>query len=154
MEFDGLFRAGILAGEEFIVRFRAQPALDALDALVDRAHLLARISLVRKLIIVVPSIMVPTISTGVIVLPSGGIGLGFSVRIMGAAALLAFLLRAFVGTMPMNIKVNETWSADDPRADWKRLVKRWEFTGMFRAAVALLAFALLLVAVAVRIAWA
>lgn len=65
IEFVGLFLAGLLAGEEFIVRYGIQPALSALE---DRAHMLSRIALVRKLMIVVPSLMVPAFVVNVVAL--------------------------------------------------------------------------------------
>lgn len=42
-----LILLGLLAGEELIVRWGVQPALASLD---DRAHLQARIALVKRLI--------------------------------------------------------------------------------------------------------
>lgn len=145
IEFVGLFLAGILAGEEFIVRYGIQPALSALP---DRAHLLSRISLVRRLMIVVPAIMVPTVIAGILVLTTGGTGPGFVFRILGMAALVAFLLFSFLGTVPINIQVNDTWNADDPPTDWKKLVTRWESIDTFRSSAAILAFAFFAIAIA------
>ena len=51
-----LFLIGVLAGEELIVRYGLHPALSRLD---DRAHLLARQALVRRLRVVVPIVMLP-----------------------------------------------------------------------------------------------
>ncbi len=143
----GVFLAGILAGEEFIVRYGVQPALNSLD---DRAHMLSRLALVRKLMIVVPSIMAPTVIVAVIVAFSGGTGAGFIFRMLGVAALIAFLLFSFLGTVPINISVNDTWDVDNPPADWKQLVKRWVFIDTFRSTAAILAFAFFVIAVAVE----
>ena len=143
----GVFWAGILAGEEFIVRYGVQPALNALE---DRAHLLSRMALVRKLMIVVPSIMAPTVIVALIVVFSGGTGAGLIFRMLGVAALVAFLLFSFLGTVPINIAVNDTWDADNPPADWKQLVKRWVFIDTFRSTAAILAFAFFVIAVAVE----
>src|SRR6185437_14686194 len=102
IEYLGVFLAGILAGEEFIVRYGVHPALDALE---DRAHLLSRMALVRRLAIVVPSLMIPTVVVAVVVVFTAGTGPGFVFRILGVAALIALLL-SFLGTVPINIKVN------------------------------------------------
>ncbi len=143
----GVFLAGILAGEEFIVRYGVQPALNALE---DRAHLLSRMALVRKLMIVVPSIMAPTVIVALIVVFTGGTGAGFIFRMLGVAALVAFLLFSFLGTVPINIRVNDTWDVDNPPADWKQLVKRWVVIDTFRSTAAILAFAFFVIAVAVE----
>lgn len=147
IEYLGVFLAGILAGEEFIVRYGVHPALDALE---DRAHLLSRMALVRRLAIVVPSLMIPTVVVAVVVVFTAGTDPGFVFRILGVAALLAFLLLSFLGTVPINIKVNDTWDADNPPADWKQLVKRWVFIDTFRSAAAILAFAFFVVAIALQ----
>jgi uncharacterized membrane protein len=149
IEFIGLFLAGVLAGEEFIVRYGLQPALSSLE---DRANMLGRIALVRKLMVVVPAIMIPTVIAAVVVLSTGGMGPGFLFRILGMAALVAFLLFSFLGTVPINIKVNDTWDVDNPPADWKRLAKRWEFIDTFRSTAAVLAFAFFLLATALELA--
>lgn len=141
----GLFLVGLLAGEEFIVRFGIQPALRTLE---DRAHILSRMALVRRLMIVVPSLMIPTVVMAVAVLILNGTGPGFVCRILGMTALVTFLILSFFGTVPINVKVNDTWSADNPPSDWKQLVKRWEFIDTFRATAAILAFVFFLIAVA------
>lgn len=147
----GLLLAGILAGEEFIVRYGVQPALSGLD---DRAHILARQALVRRLRIVVPAIMGPTVLVGIAVLVFGGGGggsSGFAFRLAGVAALVAFVLFSFLGTVPINIRVND-WNVDSPPADWKAVVARWQFIDVFRSSAAILAFAFFLVAVALQLA--
>ncbi|WP_198519596.1 anthrone oxygenase family protein [Microbacterium sp. BR1] len=145
LELVGLFLVGLLAGEEFAVRWGVQPALRRLE---DRAHIDARMSLVRRLMIIVPALMVPAVLAGVAVLMFTGSGAGFAFRCAGVATLAAFLLLSFLGTVPINIKVNDTWSAESPPADWRDVVARWERIDTFRAGAAILAFALFLVAAA------
>ena len=140
----GLFLAGVLAGEEFIVRYGVQPAL---TALADHPHLLARQSLVRRLRVVVPAIMVPTVLAAIAVLVVAGGGPGFAFRIAGMAALVVFVLASFLGTVPINIRVND-WNPEAPPADWKQVVTRWQRIDVLRSSAALLAFALFLVAFA------
>jgi uncharacterized membrane protein len=140
----GLFLAGILAGEEFIVRYGVQPSLSALD---DFSHLRARQALVRRLRYVVPAIMVPTALVAIVVVIVGGTGPGCVFRYLGLAALIAFVLFSFLGTVPINIKVND-WDPDAPPADWKSVVRRWQFIDVFRSSAALLAFAFFVIAAA------
>jgi uncharacterized membrane protein len=144
----GLLFAGVLAGEEFIVRYGVQPALTSLD---DLPHLRARQALVRRLRVVVPALMVPTVLLAVVTVIVGGTGAGFGFRVAGLAALVAFVLFSFLGTVPINIAVND-WDAEHPPADWKRVVARWQLIDVFRSSAALLGFALLLVALALQAA--
>jgi uncharacterized membrane protein len=140
----GLLFAGVLAGEEFIVRYGVQPSLSTMD---DRPHLLARQALVRRMRYVVPALMIPTVLLGLAVAIAGGTGVGCVFRWIGFAALVAFVLFSFLGTVPINIKVND-WNPDAPPADWKAVVKRWQFIDVFRSSAALLAFVCFLIAVA------
>jgi len=146
LEFVSLLLAGVLAGEELIVRAGVQPALRTLP---DLAHVQARQALVRRLRVVVPVIMVPTVLAAIAVLVLGGGGPGFVFRILGVAALVAFLLFSFLGTVPINIRVND-WDARNPPADWKAVVHRWEVIDVFRSSAAMLAFVFLLVAALLR----
>ncbi|SDS40442.1 anthrone oxygenase family protein [Microterricola viridarii] len=141
----GLVLAGILAGEEFIVRWGVQPALSRLS---DRAHLEARIALVKRLKVVVPAIMVPTALLAVATLVVAGPE-GLAWRWAGMAALVAFLLFSFLGTVPINIKVND-WALGAPPADWKTVVRRWEAIDVYRSTAAVLAFVCFTVAFALQ----
>jgi hypothetical protein len=144
----GVLFAGLLAGEEFIVRYGVQPALSSLD---DLPHLQARQALVRRLRVVVPALMVPTVllAIGALVLDATGPGCGF--RVAGLAALVAFVLFSFLGTVPINIRVNE-WDAAHPPADWKQTIARWQLIDVFRSSAALLGFVLLLVGLVLQAA--
>ncbi|WP_433202889.1 anthrone oxygenase family protein [Dactylosporangium sp. CS-047395] len=142
----GVILAGLLAGEEFIVRYGVQPALRALD---DRAHIRARVALVRRLRVVVPALMLPTVAVAVAVLiGAGGAGAGW--RWAGLAALVAFLLFSFLGTVPINMKVVD-WDADAPPGDWRAVVERWQRIDVLRSAAAIVAFACFVGALAVQL---
>ena len=143
----GVGLAGILAGEEFIVRYGVQPSIRSLD---DRAHLLARVALVRRMRIVVPVIIVPTVLCAIAVLILTDTSDGGGWRWAGAIALLAFVLFSALGTVPINIEVID-WQADDPPDDWKAVVCRWERIDIFRSSAAIIAFACFLVALAVQV---
>ncbi|MEO8907759.1 MAG: anthrone oxygenase family protein, partial [Microbacteriaceae bacterium] len=79
-----------------------------------------------------------------------GSGTGFAFRCAGVIALVAFVLLSFLGTVPINIRVND-WQADSPPADWKAVVKRWELIDVFRSSAAILAFACFLIALALQL---
>jgi len=131
-----VFLAGILAGEEFIVRYGIHPALRNLD---DRAHVNARIALVLILRFVVPSVMIPTLLAVVAMLVFDGDGAGATFRWAGAAAFGAYLLISFLVTGPLNAKV-EKWQADNPPANWKDVVRRWQRIDVLRSTAAIFAF--------------
>ncbi len=145
LRFIGLFLTGLLAGEEFIVRYGVQPALARLP---DLSHLQARQALVRSLRVVVPVMMLPTVAVEIAVLAIGGPAL--PLRLATVIALAAFLAFSFLGTVPINIKVND-WRADAPPADWRTVVRRWELIDVFRSSAALLAFAFAVGAIAVPV---
>ena len=129
----GVILTGLLAGEELIVRYGVQPALNTLE---DRAHLLARIALVHRLKVVVPALMLPTVIVAVAVLIFSD---GSALRWTGMIALVAFLLFSFLGTVPINMKVND-WQAENPPHDWQATVRRWEQIDVFRSSAAIIAF--------------
>jgi len=148
LEAVSLFLAGILAGEETIVRYGIQPALAGMD---DDAHLKSRIALVKRLKLVVPIIMVPTVVAAIASLIAAGDAAGVAWRAGGVLALIAFLLFSFLGTVPINIKVND-WDAANPPGDWKTVVQRWQTIDVFRSAAAIVAFACFTVGLALQLA--
>jgi uncharacterized membrane protein len=142
-----LVLTGLLAGEGFIVRWGVQPALTALP---DDAHVRARIALVRSLKVVVPILMAPTVLASVAVLVVAGADAGLGWRIAGAAALAVFVGASFLGTVPINIGVND-WDPAAPPPDWKRVVTRWERIDVLRSTAAVAAFVLFAIAVVEQI---
>lgn len=142
-----LVLAGLLAGEETIVRWGVQPALRSLP---DDAHVRTRIALVKRLKVVVPILMVPTVLASIALLVVEGGSAGLAWRIAGAAALLVFVLASFLGTVPINIGVND-WDPVRPPADWRAVVVRWERIDVLRSTAAVLAFVLFAIAVGVAL---
>jgi hypothetical protein len=61
-----------------------------------------------------------------------------------------FLLTAALGTVPLNIQVND-WDPERPPADWKAVVTRWERLDVLRSTAAIVAFACFVIAVAVQL---
>jgi hypothetical protein len=131
LEAAAIVLVGLLAGTEFIVRWGVQPAIRALD---DRAHVAARVKLVHRLRVVVPALMVPAVVTSVAeALVDGG---GWRWGAVGA--LVAFLLLAFLGTVPINMKVSN-WRPEEPPHDWRATIIRWERIDVFRSSAAIAA---------------
>lgn len=143
----GLVLAGLLAGTELVVRYGVQPALTRLP---DQPHVLAGQALVRRLRVVVPILIVPTVLVAVAVLAIAGGHDGLAFRWAGIGCLAAFLLTAFFGTVPINIQVND-WDPERPPADWQAVVARWERLDVLRSTAAIAAFVCFVVAVAVQL---
>ena len=137
-----LVLVGLLAGEEFVVRWGVQPAMATLP---DQVHLRTRIALVKSLKVVVPILMVPAVLASVAVLVLSGADDGLGWRIAAMVALVVFVLASFLGTVPINIRVND-WDPEHPPADWKRVVLRWERIDVLRSTAAGVAFVLFVVA--------
>src|SRR3954462_6897293 len=110
----GLFLAGLLAGEEFVVRYGIRGPLAALE---DRAHIHLRQGVIRTLRVLVPATALPAlvIGVGVAVMDRG------TFAVAGAALLLGWLLVTVFGTVPINSHALE-WDPDAPPANWKALV--------------------------------
>jgi uncharacterized membrane protein len=147
LELVSLVFAGVLAGEEFVVRYGVQPSLNRLE---DVAHLRARQSLIRRLRILVPSIMLPTVLLAIAVLVFAGSNPGLAFRWAAIVAYVALLVLSFAGTVPINIAIG-AWDSAAPPPDWKQVVHRWEFLDIFRSSAAILGFVFLLVALALQL---
>ena len=99
IEFAALFLAGLLAGEEFVVRYGVRGPLAALD---DRAHIEFRQGLIRTLRVLVPAIFGPALAAGVAAAIAAGAGPGVALRWAGVLALLGWALVTLFGTVPIN----------------------------------------------------
>jgi uncharacterized membrane protein len=137
-----VFLAGLLAGEELIVRYGVHPALVALD---DTTQIRARQSLIYKLRVLVPVIFFATLGTAVAALVVGGTDAGFAFRLAAVIALVVWLGTTFGGTVIINSAVIE-WDAAAPPADWRAMIVRWGRVDVVRSAAAILAFAAVAVA--------
>jgi uncharacterized membrane protein len=144
--FVNLFCVGVLAGEEFVVRFGIRAPVASLD---ERPQIQLRQSLIRRLRVVVPSIFGLALLSGIAATALGGPGVGFGFRCGGLLALLAFISITLAGTVPIN-KATLTWEATSPPKDWKAMVGRWERLDTLRTWAALAAFALFLAATALH----
>jgi hypothetical protein len=79
-----LFFAGILAGEEFVIRYGVCGPLATLD---DRAHIQFRQGLIRTLRVLVPAIAVPAFIAGIAAAALDGTRAGTAFRWAGVFAL-------------------------------------------------------------------
>ncbi|MDB4865947.1 MAG: hypothetical protein JWR03_280 [Cohnella sp.] len=148
IEFVSLFLTGILAGEEFVVRYGVHVSLANLD---EQSQIRVRQALILRLRVLVPAMFLPTAVSGVAVLILNGSGPGFGFRCAGVLALLIFILTTIIGTVPIN-KGALAWRPDAPPSNWKQLVIRWERLDVVRSSVAILAFAFFLTAAALQLA--
>lgn len=146
IEFISLFLAGILAGEELVIRYGVHMSLAGLD---DQSQIKVRQALILKLRVLVPAIFLPTAVSGVAVLVLSGSEPGLFFRWAGVLALLLFILVTLIGTVPINKGALE-WKHDAPPSNWKSLIRRWELLDVVRSSAAVLAFACFLTAVALQ----
>jgi uncharacterized membrane protein len=137
IELISLFLAGMLAGEEFIVRYGVRGPLAALD---DPAHIRLRQGLIRTLRVLVPAIYLPAFASGIAAAVLDGTRQGFALRWTAVLALLVWTAATFFGTVPINAAALD-WEPEAPPGDWKALVERWERLNTVRTWAALLAFA-------------
>jgi hypothetical protein len=141
IEFVSLFFAGMLAGEEFIVRYGLSGPLAALD---DRPHIRLRQLLIRKLRVIVPILFFAAFLPGIAAMVINGPGPGFGFRCAGVLALFIWILITLIGTAPIN-KGALTWPPAAPPANWKAKIDLWKRLDTFRAWLAILAFGCFLV---------
>ena len=148
IELISLFLAGILAGEEFVVRYGVHVSLSSLD---EPSHIRVRQSLIRRLRILVPAIILPTAASSIVALILDGTEPGFAFRCAGVASLLILFLTTIFGTLPIN-KSALDWQPDAPPKHWRQQVDRWGKLDVIRVTAAILSFAFLLIATAIRLA--
>jgi uncharacterized membrane protein len=148
IEFVSLFLTGILAGEEFVVRYGVHLSLAKLD---EQSQIRVRQALILRLRVLVPAIFLPTALSAVAVLIRNDNGPGFGFQCAGVLALLIFILTTLIGTVPIN-KGALAWQPDAPPSNWKQLINRWGLLDVLRSSMAILAFAFFLTAVALQLA--
>jgi uncharacterized membrane protein len=148
IECAGLFLTGILAGQEFVVRYGVRGPLAALD---DQSHILLRQGLIRTLRVLVPAIFLPAFASGIAVAILDDSVTGFAFRLAGVLALLIWFMVTLFGTIPINEGAVE-WQPDAPPRDWKALVDKWERLNTVRTWAAILAAEFFLAAIAQQLA--
>ena len=105
-----VFFAGLLAGEEFVVRYGVRGPVATLD---ERAHILVRQALIRTLRILVPALFVATLLSTVAATALDGRHSAFLLRCAGILALLVWIAVTLGGTVSINEAVLD-WDASAP----------------------------------------
>jgi uncharacterized membrane protein len=146
IEFAGLLFAGLLAGEEFVIRYGVRDAIDTLD---DRSHIAVRQALIYRLRILVPAVFISTLVLAAVSTALEGSRPGQVFRYAALGVLLAWLGLTIFGTVPIN-EAAITWGRDDPPGNWRTLVERWERLNTIRTWTAISALALLLSGAAIQ----
>src|ERR1700733_2245032 len=87
--FISVFGAGLLAGEEFVIRYGVRGPLSRLD---QEPHILMRQGLIRTLRVLVPAILAPTLLSAVAITVVDGAGGGLAFRWAAILALVAWVV--------------------------------------------------------------
>ena len=144
--FVNLFCVGLLAGEEFVIRYGVRAPIASLDI---QPHIQVRQALIRTLRILVPAVFALTIISGVSVTVASGFDQSFGLRCAGLLALLTFIGITLGGTVPLNQAVL-TWEPTAPPGNWRMLISQWERLDTLRCWAAITAFAFFLAAIVVQ----
>ncbi len=135
-----LLFSGLLAGEEMVIRYGVRDAINALDP---EPQIRLRQALIRRLRILVPAIFFLALGSAAVAFVLSGAAAEKSWRLAGLFALLVFITITLAGTVPIN-KAALGWKADDPPADWRIQIARWERLDTARTWAAVAAFVLFL----------
>jgi Domain of unknown function (DUF1772) len=144
--FMSLFGAGMLAGEEFVIRYGVRAPIASLD---DGAHIRLRQALILRLRVLVPAIYLVALVPAVAVAVVDGPGDGLAFRAAALVALLAWIAVTLGGTVPINAAALD-WEPGAPPRGWRAQVDRWERLNSVRAWLAVAAFVLMLTAAALH----
>ena len=144
--FVNLLCVGILAGEEFAIRYGVRAPLASLD---QGSHILFRQALIRRLRILVPAVFMLSMLSGIAVTILNGFDSGFAFRLAGVLALVTFITVTLKGTVPIN-QAALNWNPTAPPKNWLAMVNRWEQFDTVRCWAAVAAFAFFLTALALR----
>ena len=142
--FVNLFFVGILAGEEFTIRYGVRGPLASLDV---QTHIQLRQKLILRLRVLVPSVFGLAILSGIAVIVLNGFDPGFGFRSTGLLVLISFILITLFGTVPINAAAL-AWDSAAPPSNWRALVSKWEQLDNIRCWAALIAFGLFLIGMA------
>jgi hypothetical protein len=147
LDFVNVFFAGMLAGMEFVIHYGVRTAPEALD---DQAQLQLRQALVLRLRMLIPAFFVPTALTGIVVTVLDGATPGWWLHATGLLALFIWILIRIIGTVPIN-SATLSWPPSAPPKNWKELVARAERFHIVGVWAMVLAFALFLAALALKL---
>jgi uncharacterized membrane protein len=137
-----LLCAGLLAGEEFVIRYGVRGPLASLDP---EPGIRLRQALIYKLRVLVPAMFGLALLSGIAVALLGGLGSGFDFRCAGLLSLVTFISITLAGTVPIN-KAALTWNPSAPPEGWQAMIRRWEQLDTLRTWAAIAAFGFFLAA--------
>ena len=145
--FANLLGAGILAGEEFAIRYGVRASIASLDV---RPQIELRQTLIRRLRIMVPTVFLLTLLSGAAAAYfSRSPDAPSALRVAALLALLMFMAVTLAGTVPIN-KAALRWDPSSPPSNWRDRIARWERLDSARTWLAILAFGLFLAAATLR----
>ncbi len=145
--FASVLGAGILAGEEFIIRYGVRAPIATLEP---RPQIELRQALIRRMRLVVPAVFVFTLLSGAAAAwLDSRFGFELAVRVAALLALVAFIAITLGGTVPIN-KAALHWNPVAPPPDWRDRIARWEQLDTARPWAALAAFGWFLAAATLR----
>jgi uncharacterized membrane protein len=136
LKFINILSAGLLAGEEFVIRYGARGPVAGLDQV---PHIQLRQALIRTLRVLVPAVFAIALFSGIAVTLLGGPCLEIALRCGGLIALVGFISITLGGTVPINEAVLN-WNAVSPPDEWRTLLERWERLDTLRTWAAITAF--------------
>ena len=149
LDFATVFFAGLLAGALFVIDYGVGRAVAAV--LDEQSQIQVRQALIGSLRVLVPVIFVLTILSGVAITVLDGVDPGFAFRLAGLLVVLTSFLFTLLGTAPINQTIR-TWQPGAPPKNWRTLVSQWERLDRARTWAAVMAFALFLTAMALKLA--
>ncbi len=148
LDFVNVFFAGMLAGIEFVIHYGLRGPSEILD---EHSQLQLRQALVMRLRVLVPAFFVPTAVSGIALTVLDGAAPGFWFRCAGVLAMLIWILIRVIGTVPIN-SATLTWQPSAPPKNWKALVNHAERFHIVGVWAVVLAFALFLTAMTLKLA--
>jgi uncharacterized membrane protein len=146
LQFINVLSAGLLAGEEFVIRYGARGPIADLD---QAAHIQLRQALIRTLRVLVPGAFGIALLSGIADTLLGGSRLEMALRCGGLFALVCFISITLGGTVPINEAVLN-WNPASPPTEWRALIERWERLDTLRTWAAIAAFCFFVAAVTMR----
>ena len=149
LDFVTVFFAGLLAGALFVIDYGMGPAVAAI--LDHQSQIQVRQALILRLRVLVPAIYVLAILLGIAITVLDGIDPGFAFRLAGLLVVLTCFLLTLMGTAPINQTIRN-WQPSAPPKNWRTLISQWERLDRARTWAAVTAFALFLIAVALKLA--
>ena len=144
--FVNLLCAGLLAGEEFVVRYGIRGPVASIDP---QPQVQLRQALIRRLRVLVPTIFSMALISGIAVTLLERLRPALEFRCAGLLALIVFISITLAGTVPINQAIL-TWKAAELPEGWRAMINRWERLDTARTWAAAAAFGLFLVAAALR----